>query len=316
MVNRAQSLIAVVALLLHVSAPVLGLVCDKGAGAATSLVAFEKEPCNMFANNDLYKTTVSRLTTAQKLDLIQTCSCAFLNNELSWASIMTSDAEALFQAIKKLIDETDYYMNNGKEQEAIEESRITIKSEIPKEEFVDKFGKDAERQYYWDRLTQIIHDKSDKNKDIKILHHTRLAYVGFVYDPSTMTHHLASDIKKDPRIMTDRVKDSFSDTCHKMIEDFFPFTSYMISISNLANNPRLFFQLTSYSDNLYKLRMNTLLCKYLEQNNRLRPNRMAKDTKIKPKGRQMKSSSRYDYSDDDESDDEDAEMMSAFGKHG
>jgi len=73
MVNIAKSLIAVVALLLHVSASVLGLNCNEGERAPTSFVAFEKGPCTIFGNIDLQYRAAIKLTAAQERDLIETC---------------------------------------------------------------------------------------------------------------------------------------------------------------------------------------------------------------------------------------------------
>ena len=275
MVARVQCLVAVVALLLHVSASVLGLNCNEGERAQTSLVAFEKGPCNIFGNIDLQYRAAMKLTAAQKRDLIQTCSCALLNSKSAWTSMMTSNAEALFKATKKLINETDLYTNNGKDKKFIEESGMA------KEQFVARSGENADRQFYWDRLHRMTRDKYDEVMAHKIIHKVRIDYAEYLNDPSSTTPHPGADMEYNSLKVTDGVKNSFTAVCREMIESFFPFVTHLGEMSRFVNNPSLFFQLTTQSDDLYKLGMNTRLCKFLEDSKRLMPVGMEQTPKIR-----------------------------------
>ena len=194
---------------------------------------------------------------------------------------MTSNAEALFKATKKLIDETDLCTNNGKDKKSIEESGMA------KESSVARSGKNADRQFYWDRLHQMTRDKCDDVMALKIIHDVRIGYAGYFSDPSSITPHPAADMGYNWLKVTDGVKNSFTALSRKMIESFFPFVTYLGEMSRFVNNPSLFFQLTTYSDDLYKLGMNTRLCKFLEDSKRLMPIGMEQTPKIKPKGEKM-----------------------------
>lgn len=284
--------------------------------------------CAVVHNDKMYDKGATKMSLENRLDIVETCSCALVNRDFAWASMMSHEAEAMHLAIEKFIDETDQYLAdiNGPESEdkreqarvaALKEQfedRIQIKSEVSKADLMlaGSNGKDGEHEYYWNRLNQIINDDKDENQSEKVSNYMHRSFAQVVYETDDMSYKLAKTVRPNSMLVSRSVREKLSRTCWLLLRDFQPFMTYFQRLSNLAENPRMFFMLMTYNNLLYKLGLNTLMCEYLESKRKL----TSKDEVLKkhrveaaksaPKGRSNLKSRRYVESDsEDESDDDD-----------
>lgn len=255
------------------------LSCASNLNAST-FDAF-KSVCGAIYTKDRYDSIAHRLEPENRLDLIETCSCALVNHDLAWASMLTHEGETLFLAIKKFIDDSDrfldeYHSITGEKDEARAnalreqfDNQVQIRSAVSRDELVALLGEEGGRQYYWDRLTQIVRDANDENNCDKVAAYVQRAFGLMLYEPENMSYKLAKSVKQNSLLIPPDIRTRFSRTCWLLIRDFYPFTVYITRLSDLADNPRFFYQLSTYSEHLYKLRMNTLMCKFLEKTGKL-----------------------------------------------
>lgn len=168
---------------------------------------------------------------------------------------MTHENEILFLSVKQFVDQWD------------EKDKDKVEGERPQRSTNLMFtGLDGERRYYWDRLDDILRNANGENDDEDISLAVRENFSKIYYEPATFRAKYNS-----ARLMqSQKLRGVISDTCKHVLGKFAAqFLKYFDRLSRLSENDRLFFSLTAYNEDLYKLRLNTKVCLYLMEKGQL-----------------------------------------------
>lgn len=256
-----QNLLQVIALVLGlVGLPLLAeasrngrLDCTNTFGGA-SLSTIENI-CAEVTDDKMFQGSKASLRPITTLETIETCACALINHELAWASLMTHENEILFLSIKQLVDQWDKQAG----RKTLEGKPVRATNPLFQ-------GPDGDRRYYWDRLDDILRDANGDNDDEDISVAIRENFSKMYYEPETFKTKYDS-----PRLMqSQKLRSIVSDACKSVLGKFAAqFLKYFDRLSRLSENDRLFFSLTAYNEDLYKLRLNTKTCLYLMEKGQL-----------------------------------------------
>lgn len=209
--------------------------------------------CSQVSDEKMFQNALM-LDEFKKIEVVESCACALVNHELAWASLMTLEGEVLFQAVKMFVDK------RSEKNDAIENLRKSPSQVLFR-------GEDGERRWYWNSLDYILKQATGENDDEEISFELRENFANLYYDPNTYK------LKWKDLVQSQKLRAVISGICSGIIRKFAaPFLQMFDRLSKLADNSYLFFILTAYNDDLYKLRMNTRACLYLRETGQLHDN--------------------------------------------
>lgn len=210
--------------------------------------------CGQLADEKLFQTSLATLDELKRLETVESCSCALINHELAWAALVTHESETFYLAVKQFVSD------RSKKDPSI--------SALTKGETQFLFsGRDGDRRFYWDSLDFILKQATGENDDEEISLALRENFAKLYYEPATFK------LRFSELVQSQKLRSVISGVCNSIIRKFAtPFLPYFDRLSQLAENDHLFFILSAYNDDLYKLRMNTRACLYLMQKGQLLTN--------------------------------------------
>lgn len=222
------------------------------AGASLSTL---KSICHL--DDRLYHGTKAGDNFLFKLDTLEACTCALINHEIVWASLMTHENEVLNVAIKQFIEQWD----------AMEKEKRDDDNLAPQREKNVMFkGREGTRRYLWFRLDNILREANDELDYERILDLIRENFAKVYYDPGTFKAKFNTERMARSQKLTSLI----SDICREITIKFAtPFAPILDRLAEMAENNHLFYTLTAYNENLYKLRLNTRTCLYLAEKGHL-----------------------------------------------
>lgn len=228
--------------------------CSNTYATGTSFTTFENVCAQMTESQMLAEA--SKLAPLARLETIETCSCALINHELAWAALMTHESETLYLSIKEFVD------NRAKTDpsfEALLKGPTGVMFE----------GEEGTRRLYWDGLDHILREATGDTDDDKISLEIRRAFAKLYYDPKTMRakFNFDSDVMM---VQSQKLRVATSDACFQVLTQFGgPILPFFDRLHQFSGNDRLFFTLTAYNDDIYKLRIISKACLYLKQHGQL-----------------------------------------------
>lgn len=197
-----------------------------------------------------------------KMDIIENCSCNLIIHELTWASLVTHDVNALYLSVEKFVRDEDA---KEAEKEA-DQTSLTVKRSNPMFS-ADEYG---ERLYMSDRLEDLLRKRADDelsqdNTGVAIMKN----FANIYYDPETFTERYRNLANRENFAMSQSLRKHISTTCLTLLEPMKSTLSYLDKLRRLTKNDRYPFILSSYESNLYKIRITLTMCKFLGENGQL-----------------------------------------------
>lgn len=185
-----------------------------------------------------WKDEALELSTTNKLDLVETCTCNLLQHTLAWESMVTQEVEALFHVARQMV-------RDNNDEDNIKKNSILLEN--------DQDG----HMYFWDRFNSILRKTDLQNGDTELCSEILERFAKSYYNP---------DLYHMPFVKTSvsrNLRRVVTITCEQLIDEFGDFLKILNNLKKLSGNSRYIYRIVSYDKNLYMIVTVVKICQLL-----------------------------------------------------